>query len=349
MQQFKKLISHVLDNGTEKTDRTGTGTVSVFGYQTRFNMPCGFPLVTIKKTHMKSIVHELLWFLQGGTNIQPLVKSGVNIWNDWPYQRFKKYHEKHPIPPNYSNEDQTLLTQEQFVEKIKVDDIFAAQWGECGPIYGKQWVEWEKTDGTTINQIQNAIDTLRKTPDSRRIIVTAWRPDQVDNMALPPCHAFFQFITEPLTASEREDLYAETNNYTSQERAEMNPNAADLDVHFIMDELKVPKYRLSLQMYQRSCDLLLGVPFNIASYSLLLHMVAQCVNMVPHDFIHTFGDLHIYKNHLEAARELLTRKPLHLPTLKLNPLITDIFTFKYEDITIENYEAHPSIKLPVAV
>ncbi len=336
MQQFKRLVSHVLENGVSKTDRTGTGTVSVFGYQTRFNMSIGFPLVTTKKTHMKSIVHELLWFLKGGTNIQPLVQNGVNIWNDWPYKKYVEF-QKASIDGN------TLtLSQEEFVEAVKTDDDFAQQWGECGPIYGKQWVAWEATNGTTINQIQNAIDTLKKTPDSRRIIVTAWRPDQVSDMALPPCHAFFQFITEPLSDDQRSEIYVKRHGQDEAwKRYGHNPD--------FWNDTNMPKFRLSLQMYQRSCDLLLGVPFNIASYSLLLHMVAQCVNMEPHEFVHTFGDLHIYNNHLEAARELLTRKPLTLPTLKLNPEITDIFAFKYEDIEVLNYESHPAIKLPVAV
>lgn len=337
MKQFKDLVEHVLKNGRVKTDRTGTGTTSVFGYQSRFNMADGFPLVTLKKTHAKSIVHELLWFLQGGTNIQHLVKNGVNIWNDWPYKKYAEEWQKEN-PPFGSPYSDKLLSQTEFVEAIKTDDTFAKKWGECGPIYGKQWVAWETKKGI-LNQIEGAIQTLKKTPDSRRIIVTAWRPDQINEMALPPCHAFFQFITEPLTPEERYNL-ADIKADDKRLPSEMTE---------LFDFQDVPKYRISLQMYQRSCDLLLGVPFNIASYSLLLHMVAQCVNMVPHEFIHTFGDLHIYNNHLEAAKVLLDREPLKLPTLKLNPQITDIFAFKYEDINIENYVSHPHIKLDVAV
>lgn len=351
MKQFKNLIEHVLTNGRVKTDRTGVGTTSVFGYQTRFNMADGFPLVTLKKTHMKSIVHELLWFLRGETNIQSLVQNGVNIWNEWPYERYKK-HAESLSEPDYSvhiedvqESKVRILTLAEFVERIKVDNDFAKQWGECGPIYGYQWRNWRGKDSTTgnehirIDQLQNAINTLKKSPDSRRIIVTAWQPAEIDEMALPPCHAFFQFITEPLTDEERIH-WAMTNLDLPME------NVAITEAAF---GPKTPKYRISLQMYQRSCDLLLGVPFNIASYALLLHMVAQCVNMVPHEFIHTFGDLHIYNNHLEAAKTLLEREPLKLPTLKLNPQITDIFAFKYEDITIENYVSHPAIKLDVAV
>jgi thymidylate synthase len=343
MIQFKELINHVLANGRVKTDRTGTGTTSVFGYQSRFNMADGFPLVTLKKTHTKSIIHELLWFLQGGTNIQPLVKNGVNIWNDWPYAAFKKAFELRgevfTMPPDdYLNEDGTLLTQDQFVERIKTDDTFAKKWGECGPIYGKQWVAWETRKGS-LNQIEATIETLKKTPDSRRIIVTAWRPDQIHEMSLPPCHTLFQFITEPLTNKERYQLAT----------IKMDDKRLPDEMVELFDFQNVPKFRISLQMYQRSCDLLLGVPFNIASYSLLLHMVAQCVNMVPHEFIHTFGDLHIYNNHLEAARTILERDPLKLPTLKLNPQITDIFAFKYEDFEIVDYVSHPHIKLDVAV
>lgn len=348
MKQFLDLTKHILEKGKDKTDRTGTGTRAIFGYQMRFDMADGFPLVTTKKTHTKSIIYELLWFLQGNTNIQYLVKNGVNIWNDWPY---KAYCEAQ------TDAGMTPLTQDAFVEAIKTDDEFAKLFGDCGPIYGKQWVAWDtvKLSPTEdpsqyypevghINQIQNAIDALKKTPDGRRIIVTAWRPDQIKDMSLPPCHAFFQFGTEPLSLEERVNLYGvdkiQTNSsgYFEHSLAEQ-----------ILEDEGVPKFRLNVQLYQRSCDTMLGVPFNIASYSLLLHMVAQVVNMVPGDFIWTGGDVHIYSNHLNAANELLTREPHKLPTLKLNPLIDDIFAFKYEDFTIEDYQSHPAIKLPVAV
>lgn len=343
MKQFKELVSHVLTNGRVKTDRTGTGTTSVFGYQTRFNMTDGFPLVTLKKTHTKSIVHELLWFLQGGTNIQYLVKNGVNIWNEWPYDKFVKHFalkgDKFTMPPNeYLNQDGTLLTKEQFVERIKTDDTFAKTWGECGPIYGKQWVAW-KTEKGFLNQIEAAIETLKSTPDSRRIIVTAWRPDQVQEMALPPCHAFFQFITEPLTNQERYNLTT----------VKMDDRRSPDDMIELFDFQNIPKFRLSLQMYQRSVDVFLGLPFNIASYSLLLHMIAQCVNMVPHELVWTGGDVHLYLDHIEQAKLILEREPLKLPTLKLNSTVTDIFAFKYEDITVENYISHPAVKADISV
>ena len=264
MKQYQDLLRHVLENGTPKEDRTGTGTLSVFGHQTRYNLADGFPLVTTKKLHLRSIIHELLWFLKGDTNINYLKENKVGIWDEW-----------------------------------------ADEEGNLGPVYGKQWRSWETTDGRKIDQISNVIDQIKKNPDSRRLLVVAFNPGDVDKMALPPCHAFFQFY--------------------------------------------VANGRLSCQLYQRSADIFLGVPFNIASYALLVHMVAQVCELTPGEFIHTLGDAHLYKNHLEQTRLQLTREPKKLPQLILNHEIKNIFDFKFEDIQIAGYEPHPAIKAEVAV
>ncbi len=264
MKQYLDLMQHVLNNGTQKHDRTGTGTISVFGHQMRFNLQEGFPMVTTKKLHLKSIIHELIWFLKGDTNIQYLKDNGVRIWDEW------------------ADED-----------------------GNLGPVYGSQWRSWPKPDGGHIDQITQIINTIKNNPDSRRIIVSAWNVAEIENMALPPCHAFFQFY--------------------------------------------VADGKLSCQLYQRSADIFLGVPFNIASYALLTMMVAQVCGLQPGDFVHTLGDAHLYNNHIEQANLQLSRTPKPLPTIKINPTVTDIFDFKFEDFELINYEAHPHIKGVVAV
>ncbi len=264
MRQYLELMDHILRHGAEKHDRTGTGTRSVFGYQMRFNLADGFPLVTTKKLHVKSIVHELLWFLAGDTNIKYLNENGVRIWDEW-----------------------------------------ADAGGDLGPVYGHQWRSWPAKDGATIDQIANVMAMIKRNPDSRRLIVTAWNPADVDKMALPPCHCLFQFY--------------------------------------------VANGKLSCQLYQRSADVFLGVPFNIASYALLTLMVAQVSGYQPGEFIHTFGDAHLYLNHIEQAELQLSRAPKALPTIRLNPDVKDIFGFRYEDFTVENYEPHPHIKAQVAV
>jgi len=264
MRQYLDLMQHVLDHGAEKTDRTGTGTRSVFGAQLRFDLSAGFPLVTTKKVHLKSIVHELLWFLKGDTNTKYLKDHGVSIWDEW-----------------------------------------ADAQGDLGPVYGYQWRSWPTPDGRHIDQVANVLAQIRKTPDSRRLIVSAWNVGDLDRMALAPCHAFFQFY--------------------------------------------VAEGRLSCQLYQRSADLFLGVPFNVASYALLTMMVAQVCGLKPGDFVHTYGDTHLYLNHLEQAREQLSRAPRTLPVMKLNPAVTDLFAFTYEDFTLEGYDPHPAIKAPVAI
>jgi thymidylate synthase len=264
MRQYLDLMEHVLADGVEKHDRTGTGTLSVFGYQMRFDLAQGFPLTTTKKLHLKSIIHELLWFLAGDTNVKYLNDHGVTIWDEWADER-----------------------------------------GELGPIYGHQWRSWPTREGGTIDQIAALLAAIRSNPDSRRLIVTAWNPADVDRMALPPCHCLFQFY--------------------------------------------VAKGRLSCQLYQRSGDVFLGVPFNVASYALLTMMIAQVTGLRPGDFVHTLGDAHLYLNHIEQARLQLSRPPRKLPTLRIDPSVADLFAFRYEDFVLEGYEPHPHIKAAVAV
>ncbi len=264
MQQYLDLLDHILTHGTSKDDRTGTGTLSTFGYQMRFDLQKGFPLLTTKKLHLRSIIHELLWFLKGDTNIQYLKENKVSIWDEW-----------------------------------------ADENGDLGPVYGHQWRSWPTPDGRTIDQIQQVLDQIQNNPDSRRMIVSAWNVADVDQMALPPCHCLFQFY--------------------------------------------VAEGRLSCQLYQRSADTFLGVPFNIASYALLTLMVAQVCGLKPGDFVHTFGDVHLYQNHLEQAKLQLTREPRTLPQMELNPEVKDLFSFRYEDIELKNYDPHPHIKAAVSV
>ena len=290
MKQYLDLCNYVLKNGIPREDRTNTGTISTFGYQMRINLEDGFPLLTTKKVHFKSIAVELLWFLTGSTNIKPLVDQNVRIWNDWPYAKFQK-------APAYQGE-----TMDEFINMIKTNDSFAAKYGELGPVYGKQWRDFNGKD-----QITELIANLKNDPFSRRHLVVAYNPGEVEDMALPPCHAFFQF-------------------YVSSD-----------------------KKKLSCQMYQRSADVFLGVPFNIASYALLLMMVAQVCGYQPFEFIHTFGDVHIYKDHLAQVNEQLSRTPKKLPTLRLNPDITNIYDFRYEDFTLEGYDPYPLIRAKVSV
>ena len=264
MRQYLDLLNHVLEHGDKKEDRTGTGTISVFGYQMRFDLSEKFPLLTTKKVHLKSVIHELLWFLKGSTNIGYLKENEVSIWDEW-----------------------------------------ADENGNLGPVYGSQWRSWQTTDGRTIDQISNLINTIKNNPDSRRLIVSAWNVGEIDQMKLPPCHCFFQFYV--------------ANN------------------------------KLSCQLYQRSADIFLGVPFNIASYALLTLMIAQVTDLTPGEFVHTLGDAHIYSNHIEQVHQQLSRDVRNLPIMRINPHVKDIFSFKYEDFEILNYDPHPLIKAPVAV
>jgi thymidylate synthase len=293
MKQYQEFLQHILDKGAKKEDRTGTGTVSIFGYQMRFNLNDGFPLITTKKLHLKSIIHELLWFIAGDSNIAYLCKNGVNIWNDWAYQKYK------------NSADFTGETMKDFAAKIAAEPDFAIKYGELGPVYGKQWRHWKGENGEDIDQIANLIHQIKTNPDSRRLIVSAWNVAEIEQMTLPPCHSLFQFY--------------------------------------------ITGGKLSCQLYQRSADAFLGVPFNIASYALLTMMTAQVCGLQLGDFVHTFGDAHIYTNHIEQVKLQLSRTPYPLPTMKINPEISSIFDFKYEDFTLENYETHPHIKGEVAV
>lgn len=303
MKQYLELLDFILKNGVQKGDRTGTGTLSVFGYQMRFNLEDGFPLMTTKKTFMKGITHELIWFLKGETNIKYLVDNDVKIWNEWPYQAYLKANQLESQFPKYSKEWSEKL--DWFVSQIKSDVEFAKKWGELGPVYGYQWRNF---NGQGVDQIKKVQDTLRKDPNSRRILVVAYNPAQADEMAksgLPPCHALFQFY--------------------------------------------VANGKLSCQLYQRSCDVFLGVPFNIASYALLTMMMAQATGLKPGEFVWTGGDTHIYLNHLEQVKEQLSRTPKKLPVMKINPEVKDIFDFKYEDFILEGYDPWPMIKAPISV
>ena len=309
MQQYLNLLQYILDYGTKKEDRTGVGTTSIFGYQMRFNLAEGFPLLTTKKVYHKAIIHELLWFLTGDTNIKYLVRNDVKIWNEWAFQVYLEDNKLQLTYPRYSEPWKEKL--DWFVQQMKEDDNFAAQWGELGPIYGKQWREWETKDGRKIDQISQVLDMIKNDPTSRRIIVSGWNIGEIErlvhdhNRAPPPCHSLFQFM--------------------------------------------VINGKLSCQLYQRSADVFLGVPFNIASYALLTMMAAQVTNLKLGEFVHTFGDVHIYNNHLEQVKEQLSRTPRSLPKMKLNPQIKDLFQFKYEDFELVDYAPHPPIKAPIAV
>jgi len=345
-KEYLKLLEKILTKGKEKGDRTGTGTISVFSHTLEMDMSEGFPLLTTKKMFTKGIIHELLWFLKGDTNIEYLVKNGVNIWTPDAYKKYKIWADDLSKAHKY-----LPYTKEQFIEKIKTDDEFAKKWGELGPVYGKQWVNWGKGKieaagwehgapnyhkHKPLNQIQAAIDTLNNNPDSRRIMVSAWNVDDLDNMTLPPCHWAFELYTEELTYDERYEMCC--NRMSKM----YNPDEKDFD------EYNVPKRRLSLKWHQRSVDTFLGLPFNIASYGLLLHMFAQQTNMVPGKLVGDLTNVHIYKNHIEQCEEQLSREPNKLPQLALCNA-KDIFSFSFDDFLIKDYEPHPTIKGKISV
>ena len=422
MKEYLDLLRDVHDHGRYKYDRTKVGCHSVFGRQVRFDLSKGFPMCTTKKLHLRSIIHELLWFLKGDTNIAYLKEHGVRIWDEWaqPEDEFlvltkchydiKREWENiqsaaghypadltHTLPPeirqvslggpsvedvdgyvhHYRSEPYGDHLNEWFA-KTGIEPTFRVQVkrkGDLGPIYGEQWRSWKDIDGRTHDQITNAIELLRRDPASRRNVVSAWNVGQLDKMHLNPCHALFQFYAEELTLNERVTLYIakqypegisaaqynadhllglvkEQENYEATAHLSFcaTMEIANLQlIEAILEEHKIPKHRLSCQLYQRSADIFLGVPFNIASYALLTHMVAHVVGMAPGDFVHTFGDLHVYSNHIEQIELQMTREPMPLPKLLLNPNVKDIFDFTIDDIKIVGYESHPAIKGDVAV
>ena len=301
MKQYLDLMKHILDEGVKKEDRTGTGTVSVFGYQMRFDLEDSFPLLTTKRVNLDSIIHELLWFISGDTNISYLVKNGVNIWNDWPYQSYLKQTHQEKDYPMHSKEWKDEM--KKFIEQIKSDDDFAKVYGDLGPVYGRQWRNFEGVD-----QLNQVVEDIKSSPDSRRLIVSAWNPKDIPVMVksgLPPCHTLFQFY--------------------------------------------VSKGRLSCQLYQRSADVFLGVPYNIASYAILTMIIAQATGLKPGEFIHTLGDAHLYSNHLEQVEEQLARVPFPCPKLSINKDKDSIFNFSISDFELINYQTHPHIPAPIAV
>ncbi len=352
-EQHKELIKKILDHGVRKSDRTGVGTLSIFGHQMRFDMYDGFPLLTLRKIHIKSFIHEMLWFLGAfdekwkkfdNTNIRYLIDNGVTFWSEWPY---KYYMEQKSYLGDYPD-----FNLKEFEEKIKIDDDFAIKFGSIGPGYGEQWlnhgslnlrdmlsdgkIKITKLDG--INQIDYAIELLRNDPDSRRIIVDAWNPMRTEEILLPACHMMFQFYSQKMSMKQRKIEYEKWLKDTNNK-----------DVENGIKYYKFPDRYLSLQLYIRSQDLYLGNPFNVAEYSLLLHMISQIVNMIPHEIIITMGDVHLYTNSIDAAKEIIKRESFPLPILKLNKNIKNIYDFRYEDVIIENYQSHPNIKVDVAV
>lgn len=307
--QYLDLVRNIFENGTDKADRTGVGTRSIFGAQTRYDLSKGFPLLTTKKVYLKAIIHELLWFIKGDTNIKYLVDNDVKIWNEWAFESYMEEKGLDKKFERYSPEWEAEL--KQFVQRVKEDEVFAKQYGDLGPVYGKQWRCWEDKDGRCIDQVMNVIHMIKNSPESRRIIISGWNVAELETLipgqksAPPPCHTLFQFM--------------------------------------------VVNGKLSCQLYQRSADVFLGVPFNIASYALFTMMIAQVCDLEPGEFIHTFGDVHIYQNHFDQVTEMLSREPLPWPTMKINPEVKNIFDFKFEDFEVVGYESHAAIKAPIAV
>ena len=323
-KQYQDLLQDILDNGITKSDRTGTGTISVFGRQIRHNLNDGFPLLTTKKMAIKTMMTELKWFLKGDTNIKYLVDNGCNIWNGDAYKNFWK--------KNYTKYHGNKLTPEKFIEKIKTDDEFAKKWGELGPIYGKQWTDWNGID-----QILNLINSLKKNPDSRRLMVNAWNVGELEDMTLPPCHYGFQVYTRILDLDER-IAYYNNNNVPLGKSSDY--------FHEHLDDIGVPRRVVSLMWNQRSVDTFLGLPFNISSYAMLLHLIAKEVDMIPGEIIGNLGDTHLYSNHIEQAKEQISREPMEfLPKLKLNNV--DILSGEF-DYEILHYHSHPTIKAPLS-
>jgi thymidylate synthase len=386
-KQYQALLQDILDNGVKKGDRTGTGTISVFGRQIRHKMSEGFPLITTKKMFFKGIVTELLWFLRGDTNIKYLVDNDCHIWDGDAYKNYRiKCKPERGTGPDWLQPDIDFqyLTQQKFIDKIKIDYGFAKQWGELGPIYGKQWrnwrtgkvrsiggMDWDGCEPIVIDQIQNLINDLKTNPDSRRLMVNAWNVGEIDQMVLPPCHYGFQIYTRELSLDERAkqhsnpdifyDIHGSFNIGDSIEDSDMSIEDRKW-LHSKFDKGNIPKRAISLMWNQRSVDTFLGLPFNIASYGLLLEIIAKEVNMVPDELIGNLGDTHLYLNHIEQAKEQITRTPFELPTLGINtefwltesgecgvgPLNTNLTGFEISDFEIENYQSHPAIKAPLS-
>lgn len=356
--QYHDLLFDIMTRGVKKQDRTGVGTYSKFGHMMRFDLRKGFPLVTTKRIYTKAMFHEQLWFLKGGDNIKYLVDNGVRIWNEWPHAAYNKEAALAGGIP---------LSMPDFVEKIKTDDEFAKKWGDLGPVYGKQWVEWQG-HFETFNQIDTVIDQLKNGPDSRRIMVTAWNPAELQDMLLPPCHYAFQLWTRELTAEQRWALDDEFRGvdayikkkygnfpeyYTLKKAADVQEDKSINKIaHEAADELGLPSRGISMMFHMRSVDCFLGMPFDIASYATLLHMFGHVCNMVPEELVITTGDTHIYQNHLEQVKTQLERESFPLPKFRINKTeenANDIYKIKYEDLVVEDYQYHPSIKAPVAV
>jgi len=349
---YTDLLKKILKDGRRKKNRTGTDTIGIFGEQAKFDVNLNaFPILTTKKVHFKAIVHELLWFISGSTNIKYLVDNDVHIWDAWAYKKYKNIdlnklseNNRGGFPPHWEHK-----TQKEFIQKIKDDADFAEEHGELGKgTYGGMWRDFPTDDikdghhALGVDQLSTLINKLKTNPDDRRLIVSAWHPYWVDNCELPPCHVLFQFHTEELTLEERANLVGQTLEISTGDIS------SELMQKYV-DSKNVPTRRLNCQLYQRSCDTFLGIPFNITSYCLLVAMIAHCVDMSPGIFTHTYGDLHIYENHIEQVNEQLSRIPILLPKLELNTKIRNLFDFKYDDITLVNYISHPTIKGAVAV
>lgn len=354
-KEYFRLLNTVLTNGKRKKNRTGIDTIGVFGEQAKFDVNLdAFPILTTKKVFFKGILHELLWFIKGDTNIKYLVDNDVHIWDEW---AAKRYFDK--------NGAEAINTQDEFIQKIKEDAEFAKQWGELGEgTYGGMWrkfphrvnpigydkgnyMEVHGWEVETVDQLKKVVDKLKTNPDDRRMIVSAWHPYWVDHCALPPCHCLFHFNTEELTLEERFSIFAK--GWDLEKSKLQWEKEGFTDYHNLLDEHCIPRRKLNCLLYQRSGDTGLGIPYNVTSYALLTAMVAQCVNMVPGVFTHTYGDLHIYENHVDALKLQLTREPMKLPKLWINPNVKDLFSFKFDDIKLIDYVSHPSIKMDVAV
>jgi len=353
-KQYQALLQDILDNGVQKEDRTGTGTLSVFGRQIRHKMSEGFPLLTTKKMYFKGVVTELLWFLRGDTSIEYLLKNDCHIWDGDAYKNYEKAYKKDNsiglsllVARVDGKTTYRKPTKEQFIAMIEADPEFAKKWGELGPIYGKMWRDWDADTGEKIDQIQNLINDLKKNPDSRRLMVNAWNCTYIPHMVLPPCHYGFQVYTRELSFIERLDIAGKNNGYEYPNRINVTMEDNKFWDEWLIEQ-KVPTRAISLMWNQRSVDTFLGLPFNIASYGLLLEIIAKEVNMVPDELIGNLGDVHLYLNHIEQAKEQIAREPYALPKLKIYGNVDDISHYEILDLIIENYQSHSVIKAPLS-